>query len=765
MSRRMLIAAATTVLAALLLAATVTSGAGAAPRPGGRAVVVLAPYLSWTDIVDGPMPATRAVAEAGLVADLNVRSGTAGSSGPSLEHGALLLSAGASVLSDGGAAVGYTSTESVDGTPVGDLYERVYGHSPGAAQVLYLGTPRQARANEQALSNAVIGSLGEAVRGAGGVTVALGNSDPGSGVRPELWSRPAAIVAADTHGIVDLGDVSTSLLTTDALAPYGVRTDTAALIADYRGIEARLDGSRPSLVVLDSGDLARAIGWSSNATTPTAEAQRKAALASVDRIVGAVAASLHPDDVLMVLAPAVMEVPDRPSSFAPLIAQGPGLTGLARTASTHRDGICTVMDVPATLLGALGIAVPESVVGAAMTGSGANTPLVDRVDTLAAMDNTAVAVEQVRAGAINWFITITVAILFGATLLLIRGGPEAPAPIWSAARAALVFAPCIPLAGLLQFLVWGRPATAGWVVGLLVGTCVVLWAGAMALGRGRVPTMPLIAVTGLTTLTLMLDPWFGAPLSFAGLFGYAPLYGARYYGIGNEMAGLLLGASMVCVALVLDTWRDARWAPALRKWGWPVMGAIVLGTTAAPPLGANIGAVAWMTVGFGAGWLMLNGKRVWTWRNAVVLVLLVAVIVGALAAMDILGGAGQETHLGRAVSNATGQGGAASFLTLVARKAETNIRVLGRTNWTWLLVAVLLLLGYMRWRPRGEFAAMLKSHPAFSAVLGAALFAGVVGNFTEDSGVIIPALVMLPVGVTALFLMLDESPRKPSEGA
>jgi O-antigen ligase len=79
---------------------------------------------------------------------------------------------------------------------------------------------------------------------------------------------------------------------------------------------------------------------------------------------------------------------------------------------------------------------------------------------------------------------------------------------------------------------------------------------------------------------------------------------------------------------------------------------------------------------------------------------------------------------------------------------------LGRTNWTWLLVAVLALLGYMRWRPRGEFAEMLKRYPAFSVAIAAALFAGVIGYFTEDSGIIIPALMFIPVGVTALYLML-----------
>jgi len=85
------------------------------------------------------------------------------------------------------------------------------------------------------------------------------------------------------------------------------------------------------------------------------------------------------------------------------------------------------------------------------------------------------------------------------------------------------------------------------------------------------------------------------------------------------------------------------------------------------------------------------------------------------------------------------------------------VRVLGKTNWTWLAASVLLLLGYMRWRPRGEFAALLREYPAFSAAVAAALFAGVAGYFTEDSGIIIPALVLLPIGVAALYLMFARS--------
>ena len=189
---------------------------------------------------------------------------------------------------------------------------------------------------------------------------------------------------------------------------------------------------------------------------------------------------------------------------------------------------------------------------------------------------------------------------------------------------------------------------------------------------------------------------------------------------------------------------------------------VVLATAAAPTLGANVGPVAWMTVGFLVGWLILNDHRVWTWRNVAVVVGFVVVVLAAFSVLDVLRGPGAQTHLGRLITD-IGQSGLGTLWIIFARKAVTNVRVLGKTNWTWLAAAVLLLLGYMRWRPRGEFAAMLREYPAFSAAVAAALFAGVVGYFTEDSGIIIPALVMMPIGVAALYLMFDRSSR--AEGA
>jgi hypothetical protein len=754
------IAAAALVLAALLVSGTVPPPAVAAATvrqqaPEGRRVfMILAPYLTWSDVMGGRMPATNALAAGGLVADVNVRSGALGAGTPSLEKGALLLSAGASVVSDANAMNAYSADERTDTGAAADVYRRVFGTSPGSAGVLYLGTPAQIIANQRATSTARIGALGTAVRAAGGMTVALGSSDPGIGPPAETRSRPAGVVAADAEGLVGRGDVSARLLEADAGSPFGVRTDVAVLLSTLTSTVAGLSSDAPALVIVDPGDLARCGAWESAATTATTERQRTAALESTDRIVERASSLARPDDVVIVLAPVMREVEDLPPAFAPLVIRGGGLSGVAATPSTHRDGICTIMDVSVTVLDLVGARVPVEMAGSVI-GSTARSPLDTRVAALTAMNTTAVSVEAVRAAAVNDFIIIAVVVMLGASLLLFRGAPAVPARVRAVARAALVLVPCILLAGLLQFAVWGRPDSPAAVAWMLVGTSAVLWAAALACGRGRVATFPLLAITGLTGATLLVDQWLGAPLEFAGVFGYAPLFGARYYGIGNEMAGLLLGSVMTACAIALDAWPSAAWTRALRSWGWPLLGVVVVATTAAPFFGANVGAVAWMGVGFGAGWLMLNGRRVFTWRNAAIAIVVVLVAVAALTVADLAAGPGAGTHLGRAFSAARGEGGLDSFLTLVVRKAETNARVLGRTNWTWLLVAVLGLLGYMRWRPRGEFAAILSEHPAFSAVLGASLLAGVAGYLTEDSGIIVPALALLPVGVCALTLMLD----------
>jgi hypothetical protein len=724
-------------------------------------VVLLAPYLTWGDISGGSMPRAQALAQRALLTNVNVRAGAAGGT-TTPDRGALVLSAGAPVLYSEGAMTAFDTSESVGPTPVGDFYQRLFARDADGAQVVYLGLPLQVTANAGTSLDNMLGALGSAVHAKGLKTAAIGNGDPGWFVDAGRASRPAGVAAADGNGIVDVGDVSLAMLTPDPLAPYGVRADVARITAAYR---RALGDPAVRFVVVDPGDIARSQLSASIESAAAAAVARDKALRSTDAVLGAMVDALRQDDVVVLMAPAAPWIADEPEAFGPLVLAGPDGGGIATAASTHRDGIVTAMDVSVTIVDLVGATIPAKMVGSVIRPAAVlgGAPVADRIDFLDRMASTAVAVESVRTSTVNTFILLTVVALVVSTLILYRGSDGLPVGALTVAKAALLLVPSVLLGGIVQFAVWRWQQTGLAVIGTLLACTIVIWVAAMALGRRMPITVPLIAVTGATAVVSLVDQWIGAPLSFTGLFGYSPLLGARYYGLGNEMSGLLLGSVLVAVALALDTWRDAAWAGYVRTWGWPVMGLVVLVTAASPFWGANVGAVAWMAVGFLVGWLMLNGRKVWTWRNLVIVVVVIAVIVAGLTAIDLLGAAGSETHLGRTVSGALANG-PGSLWTLIARKAETNARVLGRTNWTWLLVAVLLLLGYMRWRPRGEFAAMLKEFPSFSAAVAASLFAGVVGYFTEDSGIIIPALLLIPVGVSALYLMLGRASGQGGDG-
>ncbi len=760
-SRRIAQAVAATLLAALLISAV--APAVAAPAIARRRVVVVfAPYMTWSDLYGGFMPNARALAARSLLADMNIRAGSSGSMNPP-DRGALVLSAGASIVFDPTAMTAFDTSETVGPTLARDYYRRLFGTDPGSAQVVYLGLPLQVSGNVQTTLGNELGALGAAVHATGLKTAAIGNGDPGWLVDSSRASRPAGVAAADETGIVDRGDVSVSMLLRDPFAPFGTRSDAPRIDAAYRRV---LADPSVGLVVVDPGDLERAAAAASITSTATAAAAHDAALRSTDDVLGQVMGSLRPNDVIVLMATAPIDVVDQPEGFAPLLIAGPEKAGIATAASTHRDGIVTAMDVSVTIVDFLGGTPPQKMVGSLIRSGKtlAGAPLGARTAYLDQINNTCIAVETVRWPVVTTYIVLAALAIIVSTLILFRGIESLPKGTAGVAKAALLLAPAVLVGSVVQFAVWRWPPDSLAVIGVFLACTAAIWVVAMLVGRGRPATVPLIVMTAVTAVVLMVDQWAGAPLSFIGLFGYSPLLGARYYGLGNEMSGLLLGCVLVAVALSLDTWRDRRWAWHVRTWGWPVIALVVLGTAAAPFWGANVGPVAWMTVGFLVGWLMLNGRKIWTWRNLLLVIVLVVVMLAGLTAIDLLGGSGSETHLGRAVAG-TQTGGIASLWDIVARKAETNARVLGRTNWTWLLVVMLVQLGYMRWRPRGEFAAFLKEYPAFSAAIAAALFAGVAGYFTEDSGIIIPALLMIPVGVSALYLMLGRVPPHVGEGS
>lgn len=756
--RPILLCAAALAVACFATAGITYATAAASRPPAPRVTVVLAPYLMWEDLTPATTPTLLRLAQNGAIGAANVRARVRVPGGiPSPTESALCISAGAWALPATDALASFVATESVEGSgTAAEAYRRVYGTALGSARIGYLGLPQVQRFNQSESTDAFVGVLGQAVADAGGLTAAVGNSDVGYPTTTVRFERPAAVVGADKDGRVNAGDVSAAVLVDSAASPYGRRTDLTRFAAALQRVDQLTSSHRgPSLVVLDPGDLTRAREFASQATTESAQTQRIAALRTLDVVVALAEESAGDEGVVIVVSQALNTGQDgAPEGLGPCIVAGPGWNGYLTSASTHRDGIVTNLDVTATVLEQLGITRPVQVLGNPMSSAAGPAGIGERVARLQGMNAAATSIEAAKPAVLNLYIGFAVALLVIAAFVVSR------AHLWHAATArrvaaivqgAVLLALAIPIASWLMFVVIRYPTTAVAAVLMLLGVSVVLWLVALSLWKVCGTRVPVIVLMWLTVFVLLAEQYFGAPLSFVSFFGYSPLPAARFYGMGNEAASILFGASLAGLALVLDEWRDAPWVPMARRYGIAVLGVLVVGTAAAPFFGANVGVAIWGTVGYGLAWMLMNGRRI-TWRTVAVMLAGVVIIIGAFAAIDLLGG-GEQTHLGRSLSSA-GQGGIGELWTIAVRKAETNMRVFTRTNWSWILVAVLTFLGFMRFRPKGDFADTLAENPRYADAITVTLVAGTLAFFTEDSGIVIPALIMLYTGAGIMWLML-----------
>ena len=740
--------------------ATFSAGTTLAVGSAPQVTIVLAPYLTWDQISPTTTPVLWRLAGSGAVGNVGVRVRTTEPGEPASPlEGALTMSAGDWAAPDYSAPAAFNVTEAVGPVTAAAAYRTLTGRPVGSSAIAYLGLPATVCTNADAEQGAVLGTLGSAVRGAGGTTAAVGNSDTGESTPTLAFLRPAGVVAADERGLVGLGDVSRDLLVRSPAAPYGWKTSLTTLASALRAARSSVSGSSgPTLVVVDPGDAYRAKRYEPQVGADVAAAQSQAALAELDGVVGIAESEQPKNGVLVVVSQALsFDWAGAPQGFGPLFVSGPGWDGYLTSDSTHRTGLATQPDVTASALSVLGIRRPVQVSGSAVTEVPTPADAAARIAYLSGLNRTALAVDSGRPRVIDSFLVLVAVVLAFATLLFAIGphvGPRVNRVLVVAGELFVLFAAALPVSSWLQFIIVARPSSGPAAESALVGVALVLALVAWAAGAFFRSHAALAAVALFSVAVLLGDQWLGGPLSFTNFFGYSPLGSARFYGMGNEAAALTIGATLVGVALVFDEWSDAPWSAAARRFGLAGLGAVVVVTAAAPMWGANFGVAIWGTIGFVVAWALMNGRRV-TWKTAMLAVLLVVLLFAAFAALDLLGG-GEQTHLGRSLASAA-QGGVGQLALIVQRKTETNLRVLGQTNWSWLLAAALALFAFLRVAFRRRFDSLLTGNPQFARALIAAIVTGVLAFFTEDSGIVIPSLIALWAGLGLAWLALHSA--------
>ncbi len=352
------------------------------------------------------------------------------------------------------------------------------------------------------------------------------------------------------------------------------------------------------------------------------------------------------DGRLIVLSPSASdEAYRRGARLCPVGVWGPGVPpGLIVSASTRRAGLVTDTDFATTVAAFFGVPISQFPVRPFGERAWEYRPEPDAVPRLEDLNTRALSQwEGMRA-------LPYLALLLGLWMLgVTRLNLGRPLPTWAAS---------VP------------PAL---VLALLLSTSLVTLALWSALVLLSVPFLrPRWYCAALAAL-LVGDMALGDPLMRQSLLGYSAIEGARYYGIGNEAMGALVGACLVTADAAARALRPAR-----RLWVWLGL-AIVTALLGSPLAGAKAGGLIVALAGFGSyGWFC-SGRR-WDVRAASLGAVVIALLLLGVAMLDARLNGGQASHFGQAAARLS-SGGVGEWTDIIRRKLAVEGHLLWHSAW------------------------------------------------------------------------------------
>lgn len=705
-------------------------GAAPASQASPQAVILVADKLAVEDFEEfpdalAPLSDKLSFGAAGM---MNVRTGASANSA----NGYLSLAAGVRAAAGEWAGLALAPEESHQGIPAGWYYESLTG-SPAQGSLLHLGA---GELEQKGTGGAAGGAqapllLGGMLARAGLVTALLGDADFAGERR-----RYGALLVMDEKGAVPLGGAAGGLLQRDPAFPGGLRTDYGRLKERLAELFGAAD-----VIAVELGDLAR---LEEAAKFLSREQARRLRRESLERMAAFVSSLLEGDAsrarIVYLVAPSPSTMLGRAGilitpAFRWRIEPAPSRepAGLLTSATTRRPGIVANTDFLPTVLSDLGVK-PPAAYGRPWQAVSHPRPL----DALIRRYGEIKHVHRQRLPVIQpyFFAVLGLVILGTSAIPLARLGLLREKPRWAGAWRLFMTA-FLAFPAALVILPFFPPAPLAGTWALTAALCLALTLLSALAGGGR-ELGPLGILGTLTVLLLCADILAGAPLMQKSLLGYDPVAGSRYYGIGNEYMGVLIGAGFVSSAWLLGAARartgKAAWLPAL------LFAALAL-LMLHPRLGVNVGGAISAAAAAVLSYTFASRGRL-SARHLAGFAIAIAALLIAAAYLDAYVFGDEASHLGQLMKSAQ-ESGADPLWSVFGRKIAVNWRLIRLTVWSRVVFAAFAMLAVTAFVPNAFGRELGRRFPPLFEMTKAAIGASLVALAVNDSGVVAASTLLL----------------------
>jgi hypothetical protein len=714
--------------AAAIVCQAVPTYAQVKPDNSGKVFMAVVNTLSIIDINKKDTPNLWALAQKGASGLVSNRT----LSGQNSSNSSLTIGAGNLARVYANDIMGYNNDELVvNHNQLADqIYKNLTGWDPGKSTCLLVNLPEIVTGMSQEKVDTLPGAMGENLRRNHRTVCVLGNGDINT-----ILSRPSVTIGMDSKGRVPLGDVGPNTYHISPSDYLGWETNY-----NYLTSVIQRDRSQSDVIIIELSDLYRLD--ESDISFPTiAQQQRIIYLKRLDKFIGQLSQGMDPQkDLLMVVAPSpsLQQIKNK-NTFTPLIIYGKNIThGYLTSGTTRRDYVVANTDIASTVLNFFNIKdSTKSMIGQPITSKPTN---VDTLDAATKISLSGAIVNRIRSPLVTGYVVLLIIVILLSVIAifwfpwLIR---KVEPLVVSLVAVPLVFLPL----GKLNF-------TQDWVY-IVFTLAAIICLTALFIYLCKVNFFKTFTViTFITALVIDIDLITGSTMMQHSVLGFDAMLGARFYGIGNEYMGILLGCVIILATVLYEKFP--------RKWMLGLLGLVFLihcYFIGAPSLGAQSDGVLTAPLAFLVTLALLGNIKIRPRVIAGILAVIMVAVLG-LSFYDMSRPIQLQSHIGRA-ANLIKSGGFKEALTIISRKLGMNVKLIHYTSWSWVLIVALGVLALLIYRPMHAMAKIKEQHPQIIKGFAGILSGAIVGLIINDSGIIVAATICVYMIVPLLLLMMD----------
>jgi hypothetical protein len=616
----------------------------------------------------------------------------------------------------------------------GPIYERRTGKKMFENGIINLDINKLVVQNLNGEYGAMPGILGQVLSENGYKTALIGNGDV-----EDVRLTPAGLIAMDLDGHIHSGDISDKLIKKDSTRPFGLKTDYKLLLDKFK--EEYLSSN---LIVIETGDTIRLERYKENLRPEIYEKHRISILNEIDDFIRNVVENLDKKDAkLIIVTPYPSDKAasrgDRLTPF--IIYEGNDGEQVLYSKTTRRNGIVGNVDVAPTVLSYFNLTSDK------MTGRVLQSvPQQNNLNYIRSLNRRVVNTSTQRYRVLYSFAVYQIIISVLALILIIFKN-RLPVNWYKYISLALVGNMVVPFVLLLMPLFGVTNIVITYLLLLTITSIVILVIYSISEGN---PLNVILYTMSLLVLGLLFDIVSGQNLIKNSLLGYDPIIGARYYGIGNEYMGVLVGAVLVLTTVLMERYHINKYVPIM------IYGlvAVIVGF---PSFGANVGGTITAVIAFLFVSVRLLEKKI-NFKRLVYMGLAAIFAVGSMALIDLFV-VKNKSHLAGAINQIISNGPVIIYQ-IIARKVAMNLRLMGVTIWSKVLLSAVVVLSILFYKPIGWFRKISIKYPKLALGWSGIIVACIIGFAVNDSGTVVAAASVIFLTSTMLYLIIEDLGRK-----